>query len=420
MKKVGIGIGGVAMFFLVALAIVGGVSLYLTWAIPDPNFNFDWEVDPGAEREDIRRVQIPLPPMWTPNSQHIVFNANDQMHAVDLSAMSLYSFRPVQELSFEHAGSISNSGSIALTQRGYTHDEFGKDKQEIETVEIDGANRRLVIAGDPHYYPYHPVWSPNGDFIAFLTTWNPYGMRLHIMDIVDGDASNVSVRALDITAHLTPPVWSNSGSLIAFVSKESPDEVMDYRYVTHVVNRASTGYARLAETASSPAWSPDDNRLAFVRNEDDVSTIYTIEPGGANLQEVASLPDVLPELEGSWNNYPLGGRDRLPRGHVSWSFDGSEIRLHQSPFVVVNADGSNLRMMRGRPDALASWSPDESQIAVYLPGHEVRLFTMNADGTNKQSLVRWDSGSGELVADRRPFDIDGFDWEAYPSAEGER
>ena len=135
------------------------------------------------------------------------------------------------------------------------------------------------------------------------------------------------------------------------------------------------------------------------------------------MQEIASFPDVLPELEGSGSNHPLGGHNRLPRGHVSWSSDGSEIRLHQSPFVVVNVDGSNLRMMRGRPDALASWSPDESQIAVYLPGREVRLFTMNADGTNKQSLVRWDSASGELVADRRPFDIDGFDWEAYPSAE---
>ena len=415
MKRIGIGVIGVAMFPLVALAIVGGVSLCSAWAI-DPNFNLDWEVDPRAQREDIRRVQIPLPPMWTPNSQYIVFNANDQMHAVDLSAMSLYSFRPVQELSFEHAGSISNSGSIALTQRGYTHDEFGKNKQEIETFEIDGANRRLVIAGDPHY-PYHPVWSPNGESIAFLTTWNSYDTRLHIIDIVDGDASNVSVRALDITAHLTPPVWSNSGSLIAFVSKESSDEVMDYRYAIHVVNRASTGYARLAETASGPAWSPGDKCLAFVGNENNVSTIYTIEPGGANLREIASFPDVLPELEGYGDYYPLGGHDRLPRGQVSWSPDGSEIRLHQSPFVVVNVDGSNLRMMRGRPDALASWSPDESRIAVYLPGREVRLFTMDTDGSNKQSLVRWDSGSGKLVADRRPFDIDGFDWEAYPSLE---
>ena len=416
MKRVCI---GVAMFPLVALAIVGGVSLCSAWAI-DPNFNLDWEVDPGAQRESIRSVQIPLPPMWTPNGQHIVFNANDRMHAVDLSAMSLYSFRPVQESSFEHAGSISNSGSIALTQRGYTRNEFGRSRQDIETVEIDGANRRLIAAGNRSDYPHHPVWSPNGEFIAFLTTWNSYDMRLHIMDIVEGDASDVSVRALDVTANLTPPVWSNSGSLIAFVSKETSDEVGDYRYAIHVVNRASTGYARLAETASAPAWSPDDERLAFVRNEGDVSTIYAIEPDGTNLQRIASFPDVLPELEGDGIDYPLGGRDRLPRGHASWSFDGSEIRLHQSPFVAVNADGSNLRIMRGRPDALASWSPDESRIAVYLPGHEVRLFTMNADGLNKQSLVRWDGGSGELAADRRPLDIDGFDWEAYPSAEGER
>ena len=175
MKTVGISIGGIAMFLLVALAIVGGVSLYLTWAIPDPNFNFDWEVDPGAQREDIRRVQIPLPPMWTPNSQYIVFNANDQMHAVDLSAMSLYSFRPVQELSFEHAGSISNSGSIALTQRGYTYNEFGDRRQDIETIEVNGANRRSLTAGN-RYYSYHPTWAPRSDFIAFSLLL--LGMRL--------------------------------------------------------------------------------------------------------------------------------------------------------------------------------------------------------------------------------------------------
>ena len=201
------------------------------------------------------------------------------------------------------------------------------------------------------------------------------------MAIKEGDVSDISIKALDVTPHLTPPVWSNGGFRIAFVSKESSDAAGDYRYVIHVVNRASTGYVRLVETSSDPAWSPDDKRLAFVRNEDDVSTIYTIGPDRVNLQEVASFPDVLPELEGSGDYYPLGGRDRLPRGQVSWSPDGSEIRLHQSPFVVVNADGSNLRMMRGRPDALASWAPDESQIAVYLPGHEVRLFMMNADGS---------------------------------------
>ena len=418
MKRICIGGVGVAMFPLVALAIVGGISLCSAWAI-DPNFNLDWEVDPGAQRESIRRVQIPLPPMWTPNSQHIVFNANDQMHAVDLSAMSRYSFRPVQELSFEHAGSISNSGSIALTQRGYTYNKFGNRRQDIETIEVNGANRRSLTAGN-RYYSYHPTWAPRSDFIAFFTTTTWDETRLHIMAIKEGDVSDISIKALDVTPHLTHPVWSNGGFRIAFVSKESSDAAGDYRYVIHVVNRASTGYVRLVETASSPAWSLDDKHIAFLRNEDDVSTIYVIGSDGANLQEVASFPDVLPELEGSGSNYPLGGRDRLPRGHVSWSSDGSEIRLHQSPFVVVNADGSNLRMMRGRTDALASWSPDESQIAVYLPGREVRLFTMNADGTNKQSLVRWDSGSGELVADRRPFDIDGFDWEAYPSAEGER
>ncbi len=235
---------------------------------------------------------------------------------------------------------------------------------------------------------------------------------------MDRNGSDVRVHASEVTPYYHPPVWSNNSERIAFIVNTSPSSRP--QFVIFIVGFNDSSTVRLRETASLPGWGRGDKLIAFVTHIGDVSTILTVGADGTNLQEVASFPDVLPELEGSGIDYPIGGRDRLPRGHVSWSSDGSEIRLHQSPFVAVNADGSNLRIMRGRPDALASWSPDESRIAVYLPGREVRLFTMDADGSNKQSLVRWDSGSGELVADRRPLDIDGFDWEAYPSAEGER
>ena len=410
---------GMAMLPLVALAIVGGFTLWLTFATEPIDFNLDWEVDKGAVEESLRSAQVPLPPIWAPGGQHIVFNADNRMHAVDLSALSIQYFRPTQELSFEYAGSISSDGSIALMQHGYTHNEFGfRRRQEIETVEIDGANRRLLTT-DNRSYSYYSVWSPDGDRIAFLATWNEE-KRLHIMTVAEGDVAEISIKALDITAHLTPPVWSNRGRLIAFVGKEILDESGDYRHVIYVADRKAADYVRLAETESGPAWSPDDKRIAFVEHKDNVSTIYTVKADGANLRAIASFPDALPELEGIGINYPLGGLDRLPRGHVSWSSDGSEIRLHQSPFVVVNADGSNLRIMRGRPDALASWSPNESQIAVYMPGHATRLFTMAPDGSNKQSLVRWDNDAQEFVVDHRPLDIDGFDWERYPSPRVER
>ena len=291
---------------------------------------------------------------------------------------------------------------------------------EIATVNIDGSNHQLLLANDSFY---HPVWSPSGEMIAYsviksFRDWTAryrYDYR-NILHTMQKDGSDVRIHASEMRTGKHPAVWSNDSERIVFIGDEAchEDRVCSTIFIVEI-NDSSV--MQLPETSSLPAWSPDDQRIAFVRNEDDVSTILTIGSDGANLQEIASFPDVLPELEGSGSNHPLGGHNRLPRGHVSWSSDGSEIRLHQSPFVVVNADGSNLRMMRGRTDALASWSPDESQIAVYLPGREVRLFTMNADGTNKQSLVRWDSGSGELVADRGPFDIDGFDWEAYPSAE---
>ena len=352
----------------------------------------------------IEEAQYPMPPLWGAHSKRIVFNDSSRVYVVTTDPPSIVSFRSPEDAfggeyeAFEHAASLSYQGVIALTENKYTtacQTEFN-----IEIVNADGSNRQLLLPSGGFRSHYYPVWSRNGERIAYLSS----AATLHT---INKDGSDVRDYTSDLYVHLHPPIWSPNGEKIAFIGDEPPRRHPLAPFIA-IADFNDSSVLKLAQTSSLPAWSPGSERIAFVRHRNGFSTIYTIEADGTNLQAVRSFRDTLPDL--SRERAPLGGRHRLPRGHVSWSRDGSEIRLHQSPFVVVNADGSNLRIMPAQPGALASWSPYDSQIAVYAPGHDIRLFTMDPDGSNKQSLVRWDNAAGGFKAERVRL-IEGFYWE---------
>ena len=162
MKKICIGAAAFPFVALVvALAIVGGVSLCSAWAI-DPNFNLDWEVDSRAERESIRRAQT-HPPTSEPTPT--LLPAGDFLPTIS----------PRHELpsAFSEATTLSAGEfhTCALRPGGYPvcwgWDQYGQSSpaaphkaQSVAAITAGGAHTCMVFSDDsffcngPYYYAY--------------------------------------------------------------------------------------------------------------------------------------------------------------------------------------------------------------------------------------------------------------------------
>jgi Tol biopolymer transport system component len=168
---------------------------------------------------------------------------------------------------------------------------------------------------------------------------------------------------------------SSGGARIAFASdRDTPTGSEIY-----TVNSNGTGVTRLTFTVSatntSPAWSPDRKRIAFMSTRTDgLGEIYVMNADGSYLTRLT---------------YSVGA-DLTP----AWSHDGKRIAFASSrdgdvEIYVMNADGSDQRRLTDSPgtDEFPSWSPDGKRIAFISRRQEpassaAELYVMNADGTN--------------------------------------
>jgi Tol biopolymer transport system component len=133
---------------------------------------------------------------------------------------------------------------------------------------------------------------------------------------------------------------------------------------------ASSRAASAAPTTARPTLAVGSNTIVFQRDSTgDVSSIYTMNDDGTNLT-------------------------RLRAGErPAWSPDHSKIVFEANNTVfIMNADGTGARALTGvQNDHEPSFTPDGAKVVFAhenVKTHNFEIFAVNADGTNRQLLLK--------------------------------
>ena len=144
----------------------------------------------------------------------------------------------------------------------------------------------------------------------------------------------------------------------------------------HVVSPDGTGDSVLTPSSANVswhAWSAGGERFAYT----DFGTrgIHVVD------RRQSTRTTLVPEY---------GAGDIL---YLSWSPDGGRLLFLVNGIMVVNADGSGLKVLAGSVDwyAAPAWSPDGRRIAFTRPGgspdFRQQLWVMNADGSAQRQIA---------------------------------
>jgi Tol biopolymer transport system component len=340
-------------------------------------------------------------------------------------------------------GRCANSGSTSGQQEESSGGEVANGKiaftrnSDIHVIDGEGAHESR-LTHTPQVFEDHPVWSPDGQKIAFITpdTSTP-GEEKSALCVMNADGTNKTQLAEDVWSK---PSWSPDEQKIAFTTQDQNDLSVINVDGTHKVSLITTSFAGNAENrtlfVSSPVWSPSGNKIAFASRtleegyatasasatapapqEKGLSGIYLINVDGTGLRKVTSTeaPSGLvlsPDSEQiAFNNSNItgdptnvintdgSGRKPLAEGHSAvWSPDSQKIAFVNESSTnvqwlhVINADGSGVRRLAKTtgmtPDVLPAWSPDGEKIAFPCPGAAVAdLCVINADGTEWKRIA---------------------------------
>lgn len=191
--------------------------------------------------------------------------------------------RTIRRIPIKLNGATTPSWSPDGTKLVFTGYDGGWS--DLFIVNADGTGLRR-LTNDP-YADLHPAWSPDGKMIAFTTDRGPgtdfktldFGnYRIALMDVESG-----ALRVLDDMDHgkNINPVWSPEGESLAFVSdRDGVSDIFLYELQEDRVYQLTdflTGSAGFTPLSPVLSWASTADRLAFMYYQKGAYDVYVLD-----------------------------------------------------------------------------------------------------------------------------------------------
>lgn len=217
----------------------------------------------------------------------------------------------LQRLTSDPAADFDPAWSPDGTQVAYRHQPGDDRTTEIWVVNADGSNPHAITEND--VADWGPTWTPDGR-VSWNSAIGVAGGGFHLW-VANADGTDQHSLGDVIIEY---PAWSADGSKVAFMAQEPGASGSNPDYNIWVMNADETDPRRLTDSPGEdgwPAWSPDGREIVFSSARDDT---------GATLGPLQHL-------------------------------------------YLMNADGSDQRLLIDAFGQFADWSPDGAAI-VFSPG----------------------------------------------------
>jgi Tol biopolymer transport system component len=276
--------------------------------------------------------------------------------------------------------------------------------------ERDGPSLRVVDAdgADEHRIP----WLPATNGYSFSPDWSHVAGPLYengstrmIVERLDGSDR----RSLAESVYGTKATWSPDGTRVAFVVQSATPNRSDV-----VVARIDGSEVRRIADGFDPAWSPTDDRIAYVAGDYEHTRLHVVHADGSG--DSTLTPDSVGYGGPEWS--PDGTRlavvhrtSRSARGSLevlraggaplasislsilsdfAWSPSGDTIAYSTGYGVFLFDVASGRRTQAAAFGSQAAWSPDGSRLA-FVSGGECRdragVYRLSLDGSRPVRLT---------------------------------
>ncbi len=210
-------------------------------------------------------------------------------------------------------------------------------------MNTDGSQRSVVFR-DPDRTALQPVWSPQGDRIAFglgLAFFQRGKANPVVADVavIRADGSDFQ-RLTGGDGNYGFPSWSPDGRELVYRSSGGSSPGL---YIMKVETREVR--LLISGSHSFPSWSPAEDRIAFTSDRDGDYEIYSIRSDGSRLKRLTHTP----------------GND----AHSAWSPDGQ--------WIAFSSQRGGFK--------------DESYLYWWNPQPYADMFVMRADGSDVRRLT---------------------------------